>query len=402
MRIVALAYSCEPGLGSEPGVGWVFARMLSRFAETWVVTRANNRPSIESALENLAEKNRLHFVYVDLPPWARFYKRGGRGARLYYLTWQFAALRRVRQLQKEIDFDIAWHLTLANAWLGSVGGLLGPPFIYGPIGGGTGTEWKLLLELGPKGAVYEISRAAARAVGRYLNPLARIAWGRARLILVQNEHTYNWLPARHRMKTKVYNNAIMEDEISSTGEHAEGLPPTALYAGRLIPWKGVSLAIRAVTQRAEWRLLICGVGPDQRRLQRLANELQVEHRVSFLGLLQRDDLFKLMKEQADVFLFPSLHDDAGWVVAEAVTIGIPVVCLNLGGPPMLIGQSGVALPAVGAGTRLAERIAEELDVEKLTAIRDSHPDGRLRFTHRLEQLASLLREEGFLPDHAGK
>ena len=67
MRILAFAYACEPGRGSEPGAGWSWARMLAGLGETWVVTRANNREAIEAGLDGLPEADRLHFVYVDLP-----------------------------------------------------------------------------------------------------------------------------------------------------------------------------------------------------------------------------------------------------------------------------------------------------------------------------------------------
>jgi glycosyltransferase involved in cell wall biosynthesis len=194
----------------------------------------------------------------------------------------------------------------------------------------------------------------------------------------------------------------MDDKVLSKGERVPEQFPTALYAGRLIPWKGVSLAIRAVALKQEWRLLICGDGPDTRRLQRLARELRVEDRVSFLGLIPRVEMLKLMSEQTDVFIFPSLHDEAPWVVAEAVTLGIPVVCLDLGGPPVLTESGGTAVPALGTGPGLAKRLAEELDLEKLTAIRASNEDnGRLRLSRRIEQLEVVLRQEGFLPDHAG-
>ena len=40
------AYACEPGKGSEPGVGWNWALQAAQFHEVWVVTRANNRAAI--------------------------------------------------------------------------------------------------------------------------------------------------------------------------------------------------------------------------------------------------------------------------------------------------------------------------------------------------------------------
>src|SRR6185503_8049789 len=114
VRLLAFAYACEPIEGSEPGAGWMWARMLARHADTWVITRSNNREPIEAAIDETPERGTLHFVYVDLPTWARFWKRGSRGLRLYYLLWQMAALRSARRLHEADRFDLVWHLTLAN------------------------------------------------------------------------------------------------------------------------------------------------------------------------------------------------------------------------------------------------------------------------------------------------
>ena len=100
MRVLAFAYACEPGKGSEPGAGWIWSRMLARIGEVWVITRESNRVAIEAALAQVPEKENLHFEYVDLPARARFWKRGAKGARLYYLLWQVAALRRGRILSR--------------------------------------------------------------------------------------------------------------------------------------------------------------------------------------------------------------------------------------------------------------------------------------------------------------
>ena len=66
-KILAFAYACEPGRGSEPGAGWAWARMLAQHDETWVITRRDYEASIEGALSSLPERENLRFVYVDLP-----------------------------------------------------------------------------------------------------------------------------------------------------------------------------------------------------------------------------------------------------------------------------------------------------------------------------------------------
>jgi len=64
VRFLVFAYACEPQEGSEPGAGWAWARLLARFGETWVVTRSNNRSSIETSIGRARTRDRCD---VDLP-----------------------------------------------------------------------------------------------------------------------------------------------------------------------------------------------------------------------------------------------------------------------------------------------------------------------------------------------
>src|SRR5690242_12327227 len=92
LRILLSAYACEPDLGSEPGIGWHWATRLARAGhEVWVLTRANNRQSIEGAM-SAKPVDGLNFAYYDLPAWmCRWKNHAGLWARLYYMLWQFGA-----------------------------------------------------------------------------------------------------------------------------------------------------------------------------------------------------------------------------------------------------------------------------------------------------------------------
>lgn len=386
MRILAYAYACEPGRGSEPAAGWWWAQLLAQLGETWVVTRANNRPAIERELEASEGPADLHFVYVDLPQNLRRWKRGQRGIRLYYLLWQGAALREARRLTRERHFDLAWHITLANGWIGSTACLLDVPFVYGPVGGGVSPPWRLAGVLGAKGVLYELARSAARTSGRFLNPLARASWRRASLILVQNEDTKRWLPGRHRAKAEVFPNIVLDRLAPGRRSDARRV---MLFAGRLLPLKGVPLAIRALESLPDWRLIVCGDGPDSTRLRRLASRRGLEDRIEFRGWVSREDVLLAMRHEASVFVFPSLHDEAGWAVVEAMASGLPVVSLDVGGPALLARDGAVR--ASGGPRATAERIAQRvlqtsgLDSDR---IRDRARD--FLFEHRLERLEQLV------------
>ena len=133
MRILVSAYACEPGRGSEPGVGWHFAEEMSKRHSLTVVTRANNRPAIERSGENWTKN--VSWVWYDPPKWLTFWKRGGRGVQLFYLLWQIGVARHVRKTLRLDDFDLVHHVTFGKYWIPSFLGSFGPPLVFGPVGG---------------------------------------------------------------------------------------------------------------------------------------------------------------------------------------------------------------------------------------------------------------------------
>jgi glycosyltransferase involved in cell wall biosynthesis len=300
-----------------------------------------------------------------------------------------AALRRARALEAEQRFDLAWHLTFANGWIGSAAALLGTRFVYGPIGGGVKTPLGLVPALGLRGSLQELLRIAVRGAARYGNPLARLSWRRADMILVQNPETREWLPRRVRPKAEVFPNAVLEVlDGRRTPRDLHG--KTALFAARLSPWKGAGLAIRVIARLPGWRLLLVGSGHDEARLRRLASRLAVSDRIQFLGHVPRARLLELMQSEADILLFPSMHEDAGWVVAEAAALGLPAVALDRGGPPLL--GAVVAKPGTLNETiaRLASCVSAAVSNERSTV------SDFLR-SIRTVQLEEVMLRRGILP-----
>jgi glycosyltransferase involved in cell wall biosynthesis len=360
MRIVVFAYACEPGKGSEPGAGWALAQMIASFGDAHVITRSNNAPAIETAQARLSMQDRMSFSFVEGPAWGRRLKRGQRGIRLYHSLWQQAALKEARKLHEREPFDVAWHITLANAWLGSAGGRLGVPFVFGPVGGGVTAPWRIVRALGWRAVVFEVARLTARALWGTFNPLARDALKKATLVIVQNKETLEWLPQRYQSKAVIFQNAVMEGEPSTPGTKLP-YPPVACFAGRLNTWKGAAFAIRAVADTPDWHLVLLGEGPEKERLDALANKLGIGNRVEFRGHVSHPELFRIMSEETDAFLFPSLHDDSALVVAEAIACGLPIVCLDIGGTPVIAGERGIAVDPHGSPKRVVKELAAALE-----------------------------------------
>ena len=60
----------------------------------------------------------------------------------------------------------------------------------------------------------------------------------------------------------------------------------------------------AVGKTPDWRLVIYGEGPDERRLRRIVLEADLVDRVEFRGRVPRPEVLRSMRTEAGVFLFP--------------------------------------------------------------------------------------------------
>ncbi len=275
MKVLISAYICAPHRGSEPGAGWNWSLAAAEENEVWVLTRERNRAAIEAELAAHPHP-RLHFVYVELPPWGLRLKKGERGIRYfsYYTLWQFAALRKARKLHAELGFDLVHHVTFANMWLPALVGFVEAPFVLGPVGGGPRVPFRLYPELGAVGAAREIARGGLQTACR-LNPLTRASWSRA-----DDDRRPEWRdsscassapPIAGRRSIECIGSAIVDPHRQrERSPNATRRARTALLAGRLVPWKGGSLALRAIARTSDWSLTVIGGGPDHGRLTALA------------------------------------------------------------------------------------------------------------------------------------
>jgi glycosyltransferase involved in cell wall biosynthesis len=99
-------------------------------------------------------------------------------------------------------------------------------------------------------------------------------------------------------------------------------------AGRLVKEKGIQDAITALSYLpTHWELIIAGDGPEKKRLQELSTQLQLTHRITWLGHHQDMPTFY---QALDVFVMPSHQEGAPLALMEAQSCGCPVVASNVG------------------------------------------------------------------------
>jgi glycosyltransferase involved in cell wall biosynthesis len=350
-RVLLSAYACEPVKGSEPGVGWNWVRQISQFAEVWVLTRANNRGSIEAALAAQALPH-VHFVYYDLPRWMSFWKSRSRGVHAYYYLWQIGAYFAARNFHRDSSFDLIHHATFASCWFPSFMAFLPAPFVWGPLGGGESTPHSFWQSFSVRGKVYEFFRSLSAWKGR-CDPFVRATARRAAFAIATTPETEKQLRALGCANTAVLSLAAIGDEefemLARFPERTSG-PFRVFSTGRLLHWKGFHLGIAAFARfhhtnpKSEYWLI--GDGPERQRLEKLACDLSVAEHVHFCGELPRAEALQKIAA-CDVMVQPSLHDSSGWASIEAMAAGRAVICLDAGGLALQVDEgNGVKIPAV--------------------------------------------------------
>jgi glycosyltransferase involved in cell wall biosynthesis len=181
--------------------------------------------------------------------------------------------------------------------------------------------------------------------------------------------------------------------------------PVAAIVGRLQPWKGQDVFLRAaaaVMQRIpDVRFMVVGGAamPGDRefeaKLKGTARELGIGERVVFTG--ERHDISDIMAA-ADVVVHASVDAEPfGLVVIEAITAGRAVIAANAGGPAEIIEQekSGL-LTTPGDDAELAAamiRVLSDRDLrQRLGRGAVERVESRFTFRRMADDLTCVLDE----------
>ncbi len=360
MKVLIIAYACDPMKGSEEGVGWGWATNIARRHDVTVLTADFNRQAIESRLAASPESRygRIRFRYV--PNWAWHYRPEGAWLRIEnsplkplmnaaYAHWLKDAFRVARQLCGEEEFSIVHLITYVGFRFPGEFWRLGVPFVWGPIGGLANTPWRLLPLMGFTGAIYYACRnlinSAQIRVLRKPALALRAANGHA---IAATSEIQSAVTRHFRARTTVICEVGPPDiEVASPTARKPGEPLRICWSARHLAGKALPLLLRAlhsVPESIDWRLAVLGSGPCTVKWQKLAGRLRLDHRCSWHGWLPRDKSWEVMR-RSHVFVITSLKDLTSSVSLEALALGLPVVSLDhCGFADLITPRCGIRVP----------------------------------------------------------
>jgi glycosyltransferase involved in cell wall biosynthesis len=161
--------------------------------------------------------------------------------------------------------------------------------------------------------------------------------------------------------------------------------PKILSVGNLIPIKGHELLLRAIamiqSRIPEVSCDIIGEGPELKRLQALATELNIADKVQFPGRKDHDSVAEALR-QCMIFALPSRYEALGCVYLEAMSAAKPVIACRGQGIAEVIehGKNGWLI-----GVDDVEELAHAL----VTLFEDAELRNRMRLAARRTILKSL-------------
>ena len=364
-KILVSAYACSPYHGSEPGIGWNFTKALSEFHEIHVITEKNEfKSDLEKYLKDNPEYKRIKFYYIPLIDNKFVIKIWPPSYYWYYKAWQKKAYALAKELNETENFDIIHQLTQTGFREPGYLWKIKKPFVWGPIGGMEISPWRFLPTMGIYGFLFFLGRNVTNIFQLNFSYRLRKAANRNISHLIASTYDSKFLIKKywHRESTIISEVGITHysgsQNISCRGKYEK---LKIIWSGEHVPRKSLNLLLKSLglLNDINFELHVLGNGPQNKKWKTLAKKLKIENHIKWHGWIQREDSLKIMSA-GHIFCHTSLRDDTATVTLEALSLGIPIICLDHCGFADIIDQTcGIKVP-VENPTQVVVEIASKI------------------------------------------
>ena len=364
-RVGIVAFTAQPGLGSEYEVGWQWALLGAQIARAWVLTRRACWEAIPGRSRRwrgwrIKYAEGAVWIAIDLPGAPRWFP-GRRLMRTHYLLWQILVWAWLRRNQR--GFAFVHHLTFVAAWFPPFAAFSGLPLVWGPIGTNPPIprfyRGRLRLAARMKAAVRTL---VTQGMVRW-NPLLPLVARRTNSAFAISNHVRELLPEAMRARVLVHPAIALEPSWLDLTERAKRHSATLLFVGRgmdiKLPRLSVDVARQVIARRPAASAILIGEG-----LPQLLENEPTGDRLTVRSEIPQAELRELYAD-CTLFLFPSV-EASGFVTLEALAAGLPVACLEGTGAAYFSGPDNpLSVSADGdwdtVRDALVERIVSYLD-----------------------------------------
>ncbi len=348
LNILVNAYAVSPNWGSEQGVGWNWVINIAKYCNCHIITEGEWRGEIEEAIQQLPQRDNLHFYYNPLPDKVRrmCWNQGDWRFYYYYEKWQKKTLKIAKEIIANNKIDIIHQLNMVGfrepGFLWQINDL---PFVWGPMGGMLSIDRSYLNGGGWKLSLFHKIKQKLNYI--QLNYGSRIvkALRRADLLISATPDFYNALKRYHNIESIIIpeTGCSMPNEMMVDSENrffSENF--NILWVGRMIFTKRLDIALHSIAEVKDLsglKLHICGDGSPSlvSFYKQLIKDLDIENSIVWHGRTSHHEVQQLMSE-SQLFLFTSVKEATSTVILEAVTNRLPVLCFDISGMGYVIDE----------------------------------------------------------------
>lgn len=333
MKILYIAYSCNPYNGSEDQIGWSIPFESAKLGnDVFVITKEEQRINIEKyCIEN--NYNNITFIFVDIPNFLKkLYKGIFYSGRLN--IWNNKVYKEAKKIVKTYSIDIIHQVTPVEfRAIGKYGYIKECKFIVGPVGGGEYISKCLFKYLNMKEKCIEILRFFINVFYRYVYLFRRNTIDK---ILFANYETSLFLGNR------INNNIFTEIGINKVNSplcfNMNKEKIIFLIPGRLIYRKGHLFFLETlleVDKKYDYEVRIVGEGKYYNKIKKFISKNNLGEKIFLIGKVDYESM-KIEYCNADVVVLPSLRETTGTIILEANSYGVPVLCQNKFGAAVVL------------------------------------------------------------------
>ena len=349
LKVLLGCYACDPGYGSEPGMGWNFASNIARYHEVHILVEEGE---FKETLTRYAEQHpeavrNMTFHYIRRKHHDKLRKIWPPSYYWFYRAWHKKAYKYALELDKKENFDLVHQITISGFREPGYLWKLGKPFIWGPLGGFTDTPWCLMGSLGFTGGLHFATRNIVNFFQKRWGLAAKSAAKHSQTILTSTTKAVEEIKRFWKRDAILMNEVGLETNHTKyeASSHKIGTPLKICWAGDHIPRKALDILLHALPLcKEKMELHVLSKGPRMNAWKTLASKLKLDTIVHFHGFVPREEAFRIMSS-CHVFCITSVREDTSTVVFEAFRYALPIIALDHCGFSTVIDEtSGIKIP----------------------------------------------------------
>jgi glycosyltransferase involved in cell wall biosynthesis len=351
-NILLIAEAANPEWASVPLVGWSLYRALADVVNVHLATHIRNRDAIIragliegrdfTAIDNervaaplfkIAQKLRggagkgwttntaflsIAYYSFELELWRQFKRR--------FAAHEFNLVHRITPLSPTSQSVLARRLAARNI-----------PFVIGPLNGGV--PWPKHFKDRQHAEREWLSDV--RWVYRFMPGYRSTRWYSA-AIIVGSKYTYQEMPNWAKAKCiYIPENGVGLNRLEFARNRVACLPLRGAFVGRLVPYKGADMLLKAAAdflKKGQLELHIIGDGPQRALLESMAERLGIQSNVHFHGWISHADV-QVCLRSCDFMALPSIREFGGGVVVESMALGVTPIVADYAGPSELVDEN---------------------------------------------------------------